>query len=158
MTCAAVGAVEIAGGLVGQQDRRIVGERAGDRDALLFAAGELRRIVMAASRQPDFVEQRAAPRCRHRPAGNLHRHQDVLERRQRRDQVEELEDEADLLAAQPREAVLVELRDVHAVDERSRPLEGASSPAMSPSSVDLPLPDGPVIASDWPAATNRSSG
>ena len=35
------GAVEVAGRLVGQQHRRVVGERAGDRDALLFAAREL---------------------------------------------------------------------------------------------------------------------
>ena len=72
--------------------------------------------------------------------------------------MEELEDEPDLLAAQAREAVLVEPRDVDAVDRITLPLEGASRPAMSPSSVDLPLPDGPVIASDWPAATSRSSG
>ena len=32
--------VEIAGRLVGQQDARRVGDRARDRDALLFAAGE----------------------------------------------------------------------------------------------------------------------
>ena len=30
------------------------------------------------------------------------------------------------------------------------PVVGASSPAISPSSVDLPLPDGPVIATDAP--------
>ena len=52
------GAVEIAGRLVGEQDRRIVGERARDRDALLLAARELRRIVMPAVRQPDVREQR----------------------------------------------------------------------------------------------------
>ena len=44
-------AVEVAGRLVGQQDRRVVGERARDRDALLLAARELRRIVMAAIRR-----------------------------------------------------------------------------------------------------------
>ena len=32
-----------------------------------------------------------------------------------------------------------------------RPVDGASRPAISPSSVDLPLPDGPVIATTWPA-------
>ncbi len=48
-------AVEIAGRFVRQQDRRVVGERAGDRDALLLAARELRRVVMAAAREPDFA-------------------------------------------------------------------------------------------------------
>ena len=33
--------VEVAGRLVGQQQRRVVDERARDRDALLLAAGEL---------------------------------------------------------------------------------------------------------------------
>ena len=41
-------AVEIAGRFVGEQQRRIVGERASDRDALLLAARELRRIMMSA--------------------------------------------------------------------------------------------------------------
>ena len=40
--------VELAGGLVGEQDRRIVGERTRNRDALLFPARELGRIVMPA--------------------------------------------------------------------------------------------------------------
>src|SRR6201996_5656501 len=40
--------IEIAGGLVGQKDARTVGQRAGDGDALLLAAGKLRRPV----RQP----------------------------------------------------------------------------------------------------------
>jgi hypothetical protein len=34
---------------------------------------------------------------------------------------------------------------------------GASSPATSDSSVDLPLPDGPVTAMNCPAGTNRST-
>ena len=44
-------------------------------------------------------------------------------------------------------------RDVDAVDAASRPCVGASRPAISPSSVDLPLPDGPTIATNWPAGT-----
>src|SRR5258706_3596333 len=35
------------------------------------------------------------------------------------------------------------------------PALGVSSPAMSPSSVDLPLPEGPVTATTSPAATSR---
>ena len=66
----AVGAVEIAGRLVGQDDRRIVGQRAGDGDALLLAARELRRIVMAAVRagRPRRAAPRPARRRRARPA------------------------------------------------------------------------------------------
>ena len=47
--------VEVAGRLVGQHDRRVVGERARDGDALLLAARELRRIVVRAIGQPHFA-------------------------------------------------------------------------------------------------------
>ena len=150
-------AVEISGRLVGQQQRRVVGERPRDRHALLLAARELGRIVMAAFGQADLVEQRRRARAALRHAGDLHRHEDVLERGQRRQQVEELEDEADAQAAQPRERVFVERGDVDAVD-RDLPVDGASSPAISPSSVDLPLPEAPVIATTCPSGTTRSIG
>ena len=42
---AGVAVVEIAGGLVGEQERRTVEHRAAERDALLLAAGELRGVV-----------------------------------------------------------------------------------------------------------------
>ena len=45
--------VEVAGRLVGQQDRRLRHERAGDRDALLLPARELVRVVIGAVGQPD---------------------------------------------------------------------------------------------------------
>ena len=40
------GLVEVAGGFVGEHKRRPIGERAGDRDALLLAARELGRAVV----------------------------------------------------------------------------------------------------------------
>ena len=57
---APVGGVEVAGRLVGQNQRRIVGQRAGQRDALLLATGQLRRIVMGAAGETRPL--RAAPR------------------------------------------------------------------------------------------------
>ena len=57
--------VELAGGLVGEQQLRLVRQRARDRDALLLAAGELRRPVAArAVRAP---RRRAAARARVAP-------------------------------------------------------------------------------------------
>ena len=41
---------------------------------------------------------------------------------------------------------------------RMRPVVGASSPAMRPSIVDLPLPDGPVIATTRPRGTTNDVG
>ena len=49
--------VEVAGGLVGQQQQRAVGERAGDGDALLFAARKLRRAVLQARFEAHAGEQ-----------------------------------------------------------------------------------------------------
>ncbi len=37
--------VEVAGGLVGEEHERSLDDRAGDRDPLTLAAGELRRTV-----------------------------------------------------------------------------------------------------------------
>src|SRR5215510_4076371 len=51
-------AVEIPRGLVGEEDRGIVGERARDRHALLLPSRQLRRIVMAARRETDLREER----------------------------------------------------------------------------------------------------
>ena len=69
---------------------------------------------------------------------------DVLPRGQRRQEVKELEDEADALAAN-RASVISDIA-VMSAPSTDAPVDGESSPAISPSSVDLPLPDGPVIA------------
>ena len=47
------GLIEIAGRLVRDENRRIGRQRAGQRDALLLAARELRRIVMQPLAEPD---------------------------------------------------------------------------------------------------------
>ena len=46
--CFGVSGVEVTGGLVGEDDRRAGDQRAGDGDALLLTAGELRRPVIEA--------------------------------------------------------------------------------------------------------------
>ena len=58
--------VQIAGGLVGQDDLRIVDEGAGNADALLLAAGKLRGQVMRRGLQADAA--RARPGLRFRPS------------------------------------------------------------------------------------------
>ncbi len=62
-TCAARVGIEIAGRLVGEHELRLVDERARDRDALQFAAGELARHARAAIAEPDRLEHRARPVC-----------------------------------------------------------------------------------------------
>src|SRR5688572_4710321 len=53
----AVRRVEVPGGLVREQDQRIAGERARDRDTLLLAARELARQVLRAVRHADALER-----------------------------------------------------------------------------------------------------
>ena len=70
--------VEVAGRLVGEHDRRPRDERAGDRHALLLAAGELGRAVAEALREADLVGQLAHPLAVGLDAGEREREHDVL--------------------------------------------------------------------------------
>ena len=83
--------VEVAGGFVGEKKRRIVSERARNRHPLLLAAGELRRVVMATLATGRLRREARGARARVPRPGDLHRHEHVLERGQRRKQVKELE-------------------------------------------------------------------
>ncbi len=89
--------VEVAGRLVGEQQPRPVGQRPAERDPLLLAARQLGRTVAGARREPDRGEQVARPRLGGgaRDAGGALRQRDVLQRRELRQQVVELVDEAD---------------------------------------------------------------
>ena len=77
--------VELAGRLVGEQDRVAGGERAGDRDALLLAAGELVRKVPGAVAEADALEHLGRDAAGVAAAGDVGAELDVLERRQRRE-------------------------------------------------------------------------
>ena len=55
------GEVEVAGGLVGEEDGGVVGEGAGDGDALAFAAGELDGAVLEALAETDGAEEFFGP-------------------------------------------------------------------------------------------------
>src|SRR5205085_4468417 len=90
--------VEIAGGLVAEQDARRIGEGADDGDALLLAAGEPRRAMARARREADEIEKVLRPRLRGaaRRAGDHLRQHDVLERREFRQEMMELIDEAEI--------------------------------------------------------------
>src|SRR5690606_10407462 len=110
--------VEVTGRLVGEQDRRPADERAGDRDALLLAAGKLRRVVPQAMRHAHALErlEHALLAFLLAQAGAIRQRQfDVLEDREVADQVERLEDEADLAVADLRPLRVIELLDRRAV-------------------------------------------
>ena len=142
-------AVEVAGRLVGDDQRRVGNERAGDRHPLLLAARQLVRTVIARGRR---VRPARAPVSTRSPAlaarqrGEQQRQLDVVERRQHRHQVVELEDEADVRGAPRGEFARRESRAMSTPATRISPEVGLSMPATRLSSVDLPEPDGPISA------------
>ncbi len=87
----------VGGGLVGEQDRGLAGQRAGDRHALLLAPGEVARQEVAPVLEADLVQRPLGVAARLAPAAALdvERVLDVLARGERREEVELLEDEAD---------------------------------------------------------------
>ena len=139
------------------RQRRLARERACDGDALLLTAGELRGNVMAARGEPDQLQHALDARL---ALGGLHaaiaqRHVDVVEHIEIRDQIEALEDEADLPVADARALVVVEPADVGAVqDVAARSSAASSRPAMLRKVV-LPEPDGPVTETNSPFSTSR---
>ena len=152
--------VEVAGRLVGQQDRRVVDQRARDRDALLLAARQLVRMVIrpvARGRPASSTVGRAlVPLGRlQRVAAVEQRQLDVVERRGPRQQVEPLEHEPDLLVADAPPA--------RPSTSATRPRRRGSTARTSARSrqptmcmnVDLPEPDGPVTARNSPGSTSR---
>src|SRR6185437_15336429 len=107
---------EIARGFVGKNELGMIDERAGDGDALLFAAGELRRKMSESFAQTDaaegfrgFVFVRGAVKilCEH----------DVFNRGEIRDKMKLLKDKADFLRTKAREARFVEAAHVDTVDD-----------------------------------------
>ena len=90
-------------------------ERPRDRDALLLAAGQVRRQMVGALGEPHLAEQ--LQRAGAIAAGRDELHLDVLDRGQRRDQVELLEDEAECAQPQLGELVVAELREVAALEQ-----------------------------------------
>ncbi len=107
---------------VGSSARRIDGivdQGAGDGDALALPARELVGLVPHAVREPDLLDRLFGepPALRRGDAGVDQRQLDVLENVGARDQVEGLEDESDLPVADVGQRIVVETRDVDAVDE-----------------------------------------
>ena len=96
-------AIEVAGRLVGEQQRRLEHHRARERHALLLAAGQLARPVREAVREADAAEDVGGASCARARIGDAldqRRHHHVLERGELGQQVMELEDEADAAVAE----------------------------------------------------------
>ena len=150
-------AIEVAGRLVAQQQRRVGDDRAGDADALLLAAGELPRVVLRAvgeadDRQRDAARASgarpstassaaaAARRCARRSAPAAGCRTGRRSRRAAR---------ATPTAGRPTACRCDRRR------RRSIPSVGVSRPPIRLSSVVLPEPDGPISARKSPVGMSR---
>ena len=115
-----VGFVEVAGGFVGEEDGGVVGEGAGDGDALLFAAGEIGGAAVGFGFEADLGEQflgADAALAAGEAAEFEHREGDVFFGGEFRQQEMELKDEADGLIAHGGEGGVGHLGDGAVVDE-----------------------------------------
>src|SRR5690606_2697719 len=111
--------VEVARGLIGEEDGGAVDEGAGDGDALALPAGELVRLVVHPVSEADAHERLGGALAALALAlpGVDQRELDVLEAVDARQQVERLEDEPDLAVAHRGEVVVRERRDVAVVED-----------------------------------------
>src|SRR5438105_5694714 len=100
--------VEISGGLVGEEDARVVDESTRDRDALALPSRELARMVGHPIGEPDRFQRPDRPLfpLLAPEPGIDQRQLDLLERARARQEVEGLEHETDLLVADGRELVV----------------------------------------------------
>jgi hypothetical protein len=108
--------VEVAGRLVREDDRRVGDQCPGDGDALLLTTGELGGPVLPPVGEADTAHQLVHPPLVRLLARDREREGDVFLRVQHRHEVEELEDEADVAAAQLGQLGVVQVGDVDAVD------------------------------------------
>ena len=144
--------VEVAGRLVGDQDRRVRRDRAGDRDALLLAARELGRVVVQPLAEADRPELASRPLEGVGGAGELQRQRDVLERRHGRARGGRTGRRCRCAGRESAPGASSSSCERSVPSTTTRPVSGRSRPAISMSSVDLPEPDGPTR----PTASPRS--
>ena len=109
--------VESRGGFVRKQNSRVVGQGSGNTDTLLLTAGKLRGILLRMFRKADELKQRRNlfPDLVTADTGKLERQGHVVVDRAGGEQVEVLEDHADLVtdAAKLGGAQLREILTVH---------------------------------------------
>ena len=103
----------LPGRLVGQDDQRIVRHGSRDRDALAHAAGQLARPLVCGVLHAQFGQQISPPLAHLSPAQFselAHRHHDVCECREFRQQKVELKDETELFEPEGGKIVIFQRR------------------------------------------------
>src|SRR6185437_13515019 len=114
-----IGAVQIAGGLIGQDDLRLCHERAGHRSALPLSAGKLVRSVLQALAEADTLQELTGclTRLRDGSAAYEERHGNVLQRGELRKEMMELVDESQRAVAQLSPLLLPQVVNVASIDQ-----------------------------------------
>src|SRR5262249_6996570 len=123
--------IKIAGRFIGQQYRRINRERSRNSHSLAFSARELVRKVFEPMAEL-YQGQEFLPRLFDFLAGPLaqmQRQRDIFHAVQCWKEIEKLKDEADLVAADPRQIIVWEVGQVFVLDSnlaRGRPIQAAN--------------------------------
>ena len=154
----AVGGIEIAGGLIGQNERGAVDEGAGDGDALLFAAGKLGGQGGGARGKADAREGGgdAGGALGSGDAGELERELDVFGGGERGEQMENW-NTVPTRSRRRRASPSLGSASMRSPWRAMVPVSGRSTPPRQLRSVVLPLPEGPVSAMRSPAATENDT-
>ena len=150
--------VEVPGRLVGEEDRRVGDQRARDRHALLLAAGELRRDGVASRPSRPTAADRARARASAARAAESRRRRRAAEARRSRAPIVR-GSRLKLWKTKPIFALRISARSSRVEPRRRRRRRARSVPDVGRSrqprmfiSVDLPEPDGPMIATNSPVA------
>ena len=109
--------VKIAGRLVCQQNFRFVDDRAGDCNALLFAARHLGRLVSKAAFEPEHFRDNIKAVRIEAVAMYVLRNGDVAPCAERRKKIEALKDKADFTAAKFGPRRITHFRQIVAIDQ-----------------------------------------
>jgi len=110
--------IQVAGGFVGEDDGGPIDEGSGDGDALALATGEFIRLVHHAGAEIDGGEHLLGAEDAFGGRGAVidERQFYIMERGGAGEQVEGLEDEANLLVSDAGKLIVVQLRDIVAVE------------------------------------------
>ena len=152
--------VEVAGRLIGREDRRIVGQRAGDGDALLLSARERRGQLVGLIGHADLLQQVQRPlaalarasTCGRSPSGSMTFSAAVSVG-------SSWKNWKTTPTLRPRHSASLPSLSVWMAVSPTRisPAVGRSMPVIMLTSVDLPLPDLPITATNSPQSTSRST-
>ncbi len=124
MELAGVLGVEVAGGLVGEDQLGVVHQRPGHGNALLLPSRQLRGLVPYPIRKFQKIKKFLCSLKGFLPAlpGDKRGHRHILQRRELGQQMVELIDETDMPVAELRQLVVGQTVEIHAVNDHLSPI------------------------------------